>query len=121
MLVGGIYKHSITQILTYTITNAVRIMYIISLVDGPQFYGLVAFLRIVTMIGLFRSNNRMVVFRGGSRTAGTSKMERFVIIVNGFQPLTIITERSILDAVASLDPPLIFSKTEKNIHVTAST
>ena len=25
-------------------------------------------------------------FRGGSRTAATSKMERFVIIVNGFQP-----------------------------------
>ena len=24
--------------------------------------------------------------RGGSRTAATSKMERFVIIVNGFQP-----------------------------------
>ena len=26
--------------------------------------------------------------RGASRTAATSKMERFVIIVNGFQPLT---------------------------------
>ena len=25
----------------------------------------------------------MVMFRGGSRTAATSKMERFVIIVNG--------------------------------------
>ena len=33
-------------------------------------------------------------------------MERFVIIVNGFQPLTIITKRSILDVVAVLDPPL---------------
>ena len=33
-------------------------------------------------------------------------MERFVIIVNGFQPLTIITKRSILDAAAALDPPL---------------
>ena len=29
--------------------------------------------------------------RGGSRTAATSKIERFVVIVNGFQPLTIIT------------------------------
>ena len=28
--------------------------------------------------------------RGGSRTAATSKMERFVIIVNGFQPLSIV-------------------------------
>ena len=30
----------------------------------------------------------------------------FVIIVNGFQPLTIITMRSILDVAAALDPPL---------------
>ena len=44
--------------------------------------------------------------RGGSRTATTSKMERFVITVNGFQPLTIITKRSILDVAAVLDPPL---------------
>ena len=44
--------------------------------------------------------------RGGSRTAAASKMERFVIIVNGFQPLTIITKRSILDVAAVLDPPL---------------
>ena len=44
---------------------------------------------------------------GGSRTAGTSKMVRFVIIVNGFQPLTIITKHSILDFAAVLDPPLI--------------
>ena len=29
-----------------------------------------------------------------------------MIIVNGFQPLTIITKRSILDAAAALDPPL---------------
>ena len=37
-------------------------------------------------------------------------MERFVIIINGFQPLTIITKRSILDVAAVLDPPLaIFS------------
>ena len=40
------------------------------------------------------------IFRGRSRTAATSKMERFVIIVNGFQPLTIITKCSILDAAA---------------------
>ena len=30
--------------------------------------------------------------RGGSRTAARSKMERFVITVNGFQPLTLITK-----------------------------
>ena len=33
-------------------------------------------------------------------------MERFVVIVKGFQPLTIITKRSILDVAAALDPPL---------------
>ena len=55
------------------------------------------------------------IFRGGSRAAATSKMERFVIIVNGFQPLTIITKRSILDVAAALDPPLILI-TEKLYH-----
>ena len=44
--------------------------------------------------------------RGGSRTAATSKMERFVIIVNGWKPLTIITKHSILDVATVLDPPL---------------
>ena len=38
-------------------------------------------------------------YRGGSRTAATSKMELFVIIV--------ITKSSILDVAAVLDPPLI--------------
>ena len=46
--------------------------------------------------------------RGGSRTAATSQMECLVIIVNGFQPLTIITNHSILDVAAALDPPLTF-------------
>ena len=36
----------------------------------------------------------------GSRVAATSKMECFVIIVNG------ITKHSILDVAAALDPPL---------------
>ena len=45
--------------------------------------------------------------RGESRTAATSKMEIFVILVNGFQPLTIITKCSILDVTAVLDPPLM--------------
>ena len=44
--------------------------------------------------------------RDRSRAAETSKMERFVKIVNGWRPLTIITKRSILDVVAALDPPL---------------
>ena len=47
------------------------------------------------------------IIRGGSGTAATFKMERFVIIDNGFQPLTIIKKRSILNVAAALDPPLI--------------
>ena len=43
---------------------------------------------------------------GGSRTAATSKMEHFLIIVNGWKPLTIIPKSSILDVAAVLDPPL---------------
>ena len=39
-------------------------------------------------------------------TAATSKMELFVIIVNGLLPLTIITKWSILDVVAVLHPRL---------------
>ena len=50
--------------------------------------------------------------RGGSMTATTSKMELFVIIVNGFQPLTIITKRSILDVAAVPDPPLNIALTD---------
>ena len=34
-------------------------------------------------------------------------MEGFVIIVNGFQQLTIIAKRSILDVAVVLDPPQI--------------
>ena len=33
-------------------------------------------------------------------------MEHFVIIVNGWKPLTVITKSSILDVAAVLDPPL---------------
>ena len=47
------------------------------------------------------------VARGGSRTAATSKMERFVKIVNARQPLTIITKLSILYVAAVLDLPLL--------------
>ena len=52
----------------------------------------------------------LVLFRGGNRTAATSKMECYVIIVNGQKPLTIITKRSILDVAAALDPPLRLQK-----------
>ena len=49
----------------------------------------------------------ILMIRGGSSAAATSKMERFVIIANGWKPLTIITKRSILDVAAAVDPSLI--------------
>ena len=39
-------------------------------------------------------------------TVATSKMELFMIIVNSFQPFTIITKCSILDIAAVLGPPV---------------
>ena len=53
---------------------------------------------------------------GGSTTAATSKMEPFVILVNGFQPLTIITKCSILDVAAVLYPPLLYFYSHDNIR-----
>ena len=45
--------------------------------------------------------------RGQFKAAATSKMECFVIIVNGWKPLTIITKHSIFDVAVPLDPPLV--------------
>ena len=44
---------------------------------------------------------------GRSRTVATSKTELFVIIFNGFHPLIIFTNCSILDVAAVLDPSLV--------------
>ena len=60
----------------------------------------------------FSQNNSWssyLVHRGGSRTAATCKVELFLIIVSGFQPLTIITKSSTLDVAAVVDPPLIMA------------
>ena len=48
--------------------------------------------------------------RGEFRATTTSKFERFVIIVDGKKPWTIIAKCSILDVVAALDPPLALIK-----------
>ena len=48
----------------------------------------------------------LIQYQRRSRTAATSKMERFVIIVNDFQLLSIITKCSISDMAEVLDPPL---------------
>ena len=53
------------------------------------------------------SSSYAILDRGGSRATATSKMECFAIIVNGFQPLTIITKHCILDVAAALDPLLL--------------
>ena len=45
-------------------------------------------------------------------------MEHFVIIVNGWKPLTIITKNSILDVAAVLDPPLTTDVKESWLLVT---
>ena len=42
--------------------------------------------------------------RSGSSAAAISKIEHFVIIINGWKLLTIITKCSILDAAVALDP-----------------
>ena len=60
--------------------------------------------------------------RGGSRTAETSKMEHFVIIVNDWKPLTIIRKSSVLDVAAVLDSPLwtvtqIYGKSFVSDHI----
>ena len=52
--------------------------------------------------------------RGGTRTTAISKMERFVIIVNGWKALTIITKHSILDVAAVLDPSLLLCAPSKS-------
>ena len=52
-------------------------------------------------------NHMVLIARDGSRTAATSKMVRFVIKVNSWKPLTIITKCSNLDVAAALDLPLI--------------
>ena len=60
------------------------------------------------------------MLRGGSRTAATSKIERFVIIVNDFQLLTITAKHSIFDVAAVLDPHqsyIFIVKTEICIEV----
>ena len=51
----------------------------------------------------------IVLIKGGSKNAAVSKMKLIVMIINGFQPLTIITKCSILDVAAVLDPPLLIT------------
>ena len=74
---------------------------------------------------LFKGQFRSILFiilhyiwtiRGGSRTAATSKMEFFVIIVNSWKPLTIITKSSILNVAAVLDL-LVSNQQRQNVKI----
>ena len=65
-----------------------------------------SFNEIMTIILIKKISTDIIVSRGGYRAPATSKMERFVIIVYAWKPLTIITKRSILNVAAALDPPL---------------
>ena len=56
--------------------------------------------------------------RGGSRSAVTSKLELFVIIVDGFEPLTIITKCSISPrSVLNINILFSFFNSLVDIHV----
>ena len=78
-----------------------------------------------TFLDALVTSNRHLIFshlitsRGGSRTVATSKMDHFVIIVNCWKPLTIITKSFILDVVAVLDLLLVSSKENLEIQVSS--
>ena len=55
---------------------------------------------------LLKGSYSVLPTKGESRTVASSKMELFVIIVNSFQLLTIISKSSTLDVTAILDPLL---------------
>ena len=65
-----------------------------------------SFNEIMTIVLIKKISTDIIVSRGGYRAPATSKMERFVIIVYAWKPLTIITKRSILNVAAALDSPL---------------
>ena len=79
------------------------------IINGVLYYTQGLFLRYKkkTLTTDVFDNNLLKLFSGGCRTAATSKMELFVVIGNGWKPLTIITQSSILNVAAVLDPRLV--------------
>ena len=53
------------------------------------------------------------VVRDGSTTAATSKLEHFMIIVNDWKPLTVITKSFILDVAEVLDLSVVVTCNEE--------
>ena len=89
-------------------------MTILNFSNNPQKRNLLKELNYSIVINYSIVQKNFPIFRGGFRAAATSEMESFVIIVNGFQPLTIITKLSIVDVTAVLDQPLLFYCAKKN-------
>ena len=58
-------------------------------------------------VRVLQTNQSSQVYRGGSTTAAASKMDCFVIIVNGWKPFT---KRFILDVAVVLYPPLKYTQ-----------
>ena len=66
-------------------------------------------MKIFAFLPIYVFSTFMIEQFWGMRKKFRLSVERFVIIVNSFQALTIITKRSILDVAAVLDPPLVCS------------
>ena len=58
------------------------------------------------MISVRGSSKEITLGTNPGTDLTTSKIEHFVIIINGSKPLTVITKSSILDVAAVLDPSL---------------
>ena len=91
------------QCYSYIIVNYTLFIHLFSMFQMWEYPCQCTKSSVFNCVGICNSN---VSIRCGSRTAATSKMEHFVIKVNGWKPLTIITKSSILDVAAILDPPL---------------
>ena len=60
----------------------------------------------ISNLNYFQWSLHCANLRGASRTAATSKVELFVITVNGWKTLTIIRKSSTLDVAVVLNSPL---------------
>ena len=96
------------QILFVEVENSIHYLYVCSHLLKKSLMLKCSFVQCeILSILQISPEKKIMIVRGGSRAAATSKMECFAIIVSGFQSLTIITKHSILDVAAVLDLPLI--------------
>ena len=64
---------------------------------------------------LIKSRHDSLIMHEGTNDFGKDKNVSFVIIINGFQLLSIITNCSTLDVAAALEPPLNVLTNQKKI------